>query len=109
MYGRSRGLSSLFLFLDPIMCAIKQSLFNPNVIGEEGEDGDASVYDIQLAVEDLHELDDDFSEMNRSLEESSDHESPTKTPTKEPRTKTTSGLAYSLLYTCSEEGFMPRL
>ena len=38
---------------------------------------ETSVYDIQLEVEELHELDDDFSEMNCSGE--SDEESPAKT------------------------------
>jgi len=65
------------LLSDPIACAIKQSLFSQGVIGEEGEDGETSVYDIQLEVEELHELDDDFSEMNCSGE--SDEESPAKT------------------------------
>lgn len=75
------------VFIDAIFCAIKQNLFNQDVIGEEGEDGDNSVYDIQLEVEDLHELDDDFSEMNCSVEDISDHESPTKTPTQRPLKK----------------------
>ncbi|XP_060568181.1 centrosomal protein of 192 kDa-like isoform X2 [Ruditapes philippinarum] len=68
---------------DPIISAIRQSLFGQGaVIGEENEDGDASVYNVELEEQDLHDLDDDFAEMNCSVGVESDAEkSPEKTPT----------------------------
>lgn len=63
------------------MTAIKQTLFGQAGIGEEEEDGETSVYNVQLEVEDLHELDNDFSELNITVEEESEVEEPaTKSP-----------------------------
>ena len=45
-------------------------------IGEEGEEGDTSVYNVELQAEELNEIDNDFGEIN--LSDNSDDES--KTP-----------------------------
>ncbi|XP_053402304.1 uncharacterized protein LOC123548511 isoform X2 [Mercenaria mercenaria] len=68
---------------DPIVTAIRQSLFSQGaVIGEENEDGDASVYNVELEEQDLNDLDADFEEINCSIGADSDVErSPSKTPT----------------------------
>lgn len=65
------------------MAAICQSLFGQGaVIGEENEDGDASVYQVELEEDDLRDLDADFEEINCSVGLDSDVEkSPEKTPT----------------------------
>lgn len=66
---------------DPIVTAIRQSLFAKTAaIGEENEDGDASVHQIEIGEDDLNELDADFGEMNSSLD-SDGERSPKKTPT----------------------------
>lgn len=64
------------------MAAICQSLFSEGtVIGEENEDGDASVYQVELEEDDLRDLDADF-DINCSVGPDSDVEkSPEKTPT----------------------------
>jgi len=69
------------LFSDPVLTAIRQSLFGQGTIGEEGEDCDTSVYNVQLEVEELQDLDADFGEMNTSVGGASDDDSPCKTPT----------------------------
>ncbi|XP_052816319.1 uncharacterized protein LOC128242923 isoform X2 [Mya arenaria] len=66
---------------DPVMSAIRQSLFGQGTIGEEGEDGETSVYNIEIEAEELHALDADFGEIDASLDVMSDEESPLKTPT----------------------------
>lgn len=59
---------------DPLTAAIKQSLFGQIPIGEEGEDAETSVHNVELGDEDLHELDRDFGEMECSIGEDSDKE-----------------------------------
>ena len=75
---------------DPIVSVIRQSLFGQGaVIGEENEDGDASVYNVELEEQDLHDLDDDFAEINCSIGAESDTDkSPEKTPTNKGNTGT---------------------
>ncbi|XP_052232648.1 uncharacterized protein LOC127845662 isoform X2 [Dreissena polymorpha] len=65
----------------PMLAAIRQSLFGQGTIGEEGEDGEVSVYNVEFEAEELQGLDDDFGEMNCSVGGESDEGSPVKTPT----------------------------
>ena len=74
---------------DPLTSAIKQSLFSQLPIGEITEEADTSVHNVELGDEDLHELDQDFGEMECSVGEDSDREEEgLKTPTNKQQSST---------------------
>lgn len=87
--GTVKKMTSAPVKNDPIVTAIRQSLFGRGAVIEENEDGEASVYQVELEAEDLQDLDADFEEINCSVAMDSDVEnSPEKTPTNK-------GTAYS--------------
>ncbi|KAL4232237.1 hypothetical protein ACF0H5_009811 [Mactra antiquata] len=65
---------------EPMVAAMRQMLFGQSAIGEENE-GDESIYNVELEEDDLKELDADFEIDCSAAGESDSEKSPEKTPT----------------------------